>query len=872
MNKFSSYRSKYPQVLSGSIIFGVLFGMTPTSLFSVAHAAEPMGMLSVTTQVINSHGGQNVPADFIINITGAAATPSFFVGSVLPQMVSITTGTSYNVVVSAGTHYSAALSSGCIGTVTSTVVSVCEVTLSDKVLFPTGVVSANTISNSSLEVVDPSDATEPMGWSKGWPWGANVATYSYPVPTPSSGNAMSIAYESYTGSVLTGGDAKWYFAPIPVLEGHRYMYQDAYTANTDTYIVAEFFNAANQHLSNAGYMVAPRTATGTWRTVNASFVAPPGATSMAVYHQLNSEGVLTLDNVSLTEIPLPKTFDRGFVSLAFDDGYISHFENAKPVLSASGHKGTFYAVSHTSGLGIVNPSLETPDSADAGKPLGWFSSGGTDSTYAYPVSGRTGNAVRFSSPNPESGSGWNFSPVTVFANQNHQFSHYYKSTAESTVYIEITKTDGTLAYMQSDGGLVLARVAYAVLPAAPEWTLYTSAGLWIPPETKTVSMRYGLAASGTLDVDDANFGAYLDFMTPSQLLMLQNEQHEIGGHTETHANLTALPFSEALKEMNGSREDLLSGGFIPVHSFAYPLGENNEDIQNAVLAAGYTSGRGTIPQLNGKDTNRYALGSKMVMADTPMSEVQQLINEAMADRSWLILTFHHVLPIGSVGMTSYTTTPDRLASITDYLMKNNVPVRTVSAGARMMDGGVVVTPTPTPTPIPTPVPTSGGGGGGSYTFDYWGCTEVAAENYNRLANRNQGCVFAQESLNAASNTTASSTITASTTVVISNSGEEVLGAATVKTTRHSFKNYLRKGSRGKEVSELQKRLTASGHFTASTTGFFGSLTLEAVKRFQVMHKIDPIGLVGPKTRAALNKDADSFVVTSTNAGITLERI
>ena len=889
MNKFFSLRSVYQQILSGSVIVGILFSTTPVPLFyTVAHAAEPAGTLSVVMQVVNSHGGMNVPADFIVNITGAGATPSFFLGSSTAQLVSVPTDTNFNVLVNGGSRYTSMFSLGCSGVIVASVLSVCEITLSDTILFPTDTIAPNLIPNSNLEIVDPSDTTEPLAWSKGWPWGTNVATYTYPVsPTAaspiSSGSAVGISYASYTGSVLTGGDAKWYFAPVAVTPGSRYLYQDAYSANTETFIVAEFFNATNQHLANAGYYSAPSTGLDTWKMSSVTFIAPPGAAYMSVYHQLNSEGTLNIDNVSLGETALPKAFDRGFVSLAFDDGYISHFTNAKPLLNSAGVKGTFYAVSHTSGLGIVNPSLESPDTVDATKPLGWFSSGGTDSIYSYPVSGRTGNAVRFSSPNPESGSGWNFAPVTVFANQNHQFSNYYKSTTESTVFIEVAKNDGTLAYMQSDGGLVSTRVAYAVLPPAFDWTLFESGGLWIPPGSESVSVRYGLVASGTLDVDDANLGAYLDFMTPNQLLTLQGEQHEIGGHTETHANLTAIPFAEALKEMNGSRTDLLAGGFSPVLSFAYPLGENNENIQNVIASAGYTSGRGTIPGHNGKDANKYTLASVMVKSDTSIEEVEGLVNTALADRSWLILTFHHILPIGSPSATAYTTTPERLESIISYLGKNNVPVRTVASGVAQMDGGLPIpppptpTPTPSPTPTPTPTPTpaaSGGGGGGSASFEYWGCTEPTAENYNRLANRNQGCVFATDEVNTLSTSTEVSvvpTITGSEQMGNNNSGE-VLGTTTETMPRHSFKVHLRKGLRGKDVTELQRRLTESGHFSGPITGYFGDMTLAGVKKFQLMHKIDAIGLVGPKTRAALNKERDSYVVSSTNAGITFERI
>ncbi len=918
--------------------------------------------LRVMTRVINSHGGTNVPSDFIINVNGADATPSFFPGSNLPQEVSVTPGANMSVVVNSGQRYSVILSPDCSSAVAAEDTRTCNITFGDLALFVGGTDSPNLVPNSKLEVADANNATRPQGWASGWPWGANVATYTYPVTVPesseiSSGNAMSISYPTYNGDVLTGGDAKWYFAPVSVIPGHRYLYQDAYNANTPTYLIAEFFNAANEHLSNAGFNLVPSTEADTWKIASASFIAPPNAAFMTVYHQLNSAGTLTLDNVVLMETALPTEFAHGFVSLAFDDGYLDHFTNAKTILDAAGKKGTFFVISHVSGFGVTNPSLEIADPANAGKPLGWAFSGGLSGLSVYPVAGRTGNAVEFSSSNPELTSGWSTLPMSVFANENYEFSHYYKSTAASNVIIKATKDDGTVAYMQSDGGLVSAEVAYATLPAVSDWTQFKSPGLWIPPGVKNISMRYGLVASGTLDVDDVNIGAYRDFMTPDELRALQSEQHEIGGHTQTHADLTAVSLQEAQVEVSGSQQDFIAGGFAPLRSFAYPLGDNNDAIQNFVHSAGYTSGRGTVEGLNGKNANRYALMSKMVMSDTPMSQIQQLINGAVAGHSWLILTFHQILPAGTPGATSYTSTPERLGEILNYLTKNNISVSTVGEGADMMEGGVsvvdVVAPViaahanveavatsslgvtvaytlptaiddhdgsvavtcaptsgaffplgttsvmcnahdtsgnnaiqtsftvrvsttsdaggipPPPPPAPAPVSSGGGGGGGSATYDYWGCTNSTARNYNRYANRDDhSCVTIEVSPGIAPTTTGSIVpMLPDTGTVLRNEEGAVLGAAT--TTTYGFKKSLYLGSRGRDVMELQKHLSLSGHFKGPLSGYFGRLTLAAVKKFQQKHKIDAIGIVGPRTRAMLNQNEDAWVITSTPGEVIL---
>lgn len=77
---------------------------------------------------------------------------------------------------------------------------------------------------------------------------------------------------------------------------------------------------------------------------------------------------------------------------------------------------------------------------------------------------------------------------------------------------------------------------------------------------------------------------------------------------------------------------------------------------------------------------------------------------------------------------------------------------------------------------------------------------------------------------------------------------QVLGAST-----YNFSMNLGVGSRGQDVTELQKFLTAEGVYTGPITGVFGPLTFAGVKAFQAKYGIQQAGVVGPLTRALLNK-------------------
>ena len=64
---------------------------------------------------------------------------------------------------------------------------------------------------------------------------------------------------------------------------------------------------------------------------------------------------------------------------------------------------------------------------------------------------------------------------------------------------------------------------------------------------------------------------------------------------------------------------------------------------------------------------------------------------------------------------------------------------------------------------------------------------------------------------------------------------------------------LRYRNYGDQVIALQNILIKQGYLTSQATGYFGVLTLKAVKDFQRANEITPTGFVGPLTRAALER-------------------
>jgi peptidoglycan hydrolase-like protein with peptidoglycan-binding domain len=64
---------------------------------------------------------------------------------------------------------------------------------------------------------------------------------------------------------------------------------------------------------------------------------------------------------------------------------------------------------------------------------------------------------------------------------------------------------------------------------------------------------------------------------------------------------------------------------------------------------------------------------------------------------------------------------------------------------------------------------------------------------------------------------------------------------------------LKKGMSGSAVSSLQSNLKKFGFFTADVTGYYGSITVSAVKSFQKKYNLSADGIAGSKTLTQINK-------------------
>lgn len=191
---------------------------------------------------------------------------------------------------------------------------------------------SNIIRNPSLESVNASG--QPINWGKGR-WGTNTAVFTFPTSGFHGNKAAKVELTSHTS-----GDAKWYFDPVSVSAGNQYEFSDYFKSNVRTYITVELKKSDNSvSYLDLGF-VDPSL---TWTQFKKVFAVPSGVVSLTIFHVIKNVGWLEIDNFFLKKDDSTK-FDRGYVSINFDDGWRSMYDTALPILDEAGFKSTQFIV------------------------------------------------------------------------------------------------------------------------------------------------------------------------------------------------------------------------------------------------------------------------------------------------------------------------------------------------------------------------------------------------------------------------------------------------------------------------------------------------------------------------------------------------
>jgi peptidoglycan/xylan/chitin deacetylase (PgdA/CDA1 family) len=532
-----------------------------------------------------------------------------------------------------------------------------------------GAQSANLVPNPDFETEN--SAGGPAGWTAGR-WGTNIATFTY----PSAGVEGSRGAEVSLSSRVTG-DAKWAFPRVPITPGKEYQFSDHYLSNVTTHITLQY-EKTDGSLSYADILNPAPSAS--FKQASMRFRAPSDVKSVTVFHLINTVGSLTVDRFSLTEVPPPDASNL-----------------------------------------IKNPSFE--GAASNGLPEFWVRGrwGTNTAEFTFPVPGHSGaNGARVALTSRTSGDAkWAPQEVPTSAGESYTFSDFYRSDVQTYLTVEFRHTDGSRSYRD-----------LGTLTPSDTWRNFTGT-FTVPANTAGLTVFHIIKNVGYLEVDsyslrrttantdrfsrglvsihfdDGTRSSYdialpiLDaagmksthfittdylkptfpgYIKPNEVRDIRARGHEIGAHSRSHPDLTALSVEEARSEIAGSRQDLLALSISPISFFAYPFGAYNAQVKQLVLEAGHIGARSSDGGYNLRTTDKLAIKRQPMTNTTTFAHVKGYIDTALAEKTWVVLLFHEVNTSGR----QYSVTPALFEQIVDYLEQKGVTPVTMSEAWSLM--------------------------------------------------------------------------------------------------------------------------------------------------------------------------------------------
>jgi peptidoglycan/xylan/chitin deacetylase (PgdA/CDA1 family) len=507
----------------------------------------------------------------------------------------------------------------------------------------------------------------------------------------------------------TDGDAKWYFDPVAITAGNNYNFTDYFSSTAPTEVDAAF--TMSDGTTSYMYLNSYASTGGAWQQSNLNFTAPAGSTNVTIYHLISGNGNLTVDDYSLTQSDV--------------------------VLPPPPPPGNFTQ--------IPNPSLET--ATVPGTPDNWHTGGwGTNTgVFNYPVSGLNGVGASITMTNYTNGDAkWYFDPVTVSPGTGYTFVDNFNSTAPTEVDAAFTMSDGSTSYMylnsysSTEGLWQKSNLTFTAPAGSTKVTIFhmilgngnlTVDDFSLTPNAVTPSPGGFSTGMVTLTFDDgwtsqynnalpvlqenglkgsfyiitqpmkdadaavAN-GEINDYMTTVQVKALQTAGNEVSAHTVNHCNLVTLLCPDAeipnskdplnrQQEIVQSKNALLAAGITPVNTFVYPYGEYNNRVITILKNQGFIGARSVDDGFNTKTTDKYALKSFNIDRNTTVAQVKTAIDTAIANKYWLILTFHQVENTLDNAQTEGTT-KQLLSDVAAYLKQQQTNVVTMGQGLAQM--------------------------------------------------------------------------------------------------------------------------------------------------------------------------------------------
>ncbi|MBF2053332.1 MAG: polysaccharide deacetylase family protein [Candidatus Sericytochromatia bacterium] len=157
---------------------------------------------------------------------------------------------------------------------------------------------------------------------------------------------------------------------------------------------------------------------------------------------------------------------------------------------------------------------------------------------------------------------------------------------------------------------------------------------------------------------------------PDQVRALLQQGHEIGSHSQTHAMLSTLDYSELTQDLRDHHQYLEWLGADP-RGMAYPFGDFDQQVETETQRF-HAYARTSLTGLNDRLTDPYRLKIFPVTAATTTAELKRWVDDAQRTRTWLVFLFHDLND--TPGEYFYTTGLSQYRELLEYIAAQNLTV------------------------------------------------------------------------------------------------------------------------------------------------------------------------------------------------------
>lgn len=168
---------------------------------------------------------------------------------------------------------------------------------------------------------------------------------------------------------------------------------------------------------------------------------------------------------------------------------------------------------------------------------------------------------------------------------------------------------------------------------------------------------------------------YTGFVSESEVVDMASRGQDVGAHTQTHPHLPTISPNAQQSEIAGSKEDLIAMGITPT-TFSYPYGEYTPTTESIVESVGFSGAVTTQETVVTSNSDPFQIESPSIRASDLPEEIENMIDRALSERKWLVMTFHRI----DESADEYSITPENFQKVVDYVKNNDIPTVTVAQG------------------------------------------------------------------------------------------------------------------------------------------------------------------------------------------------